>query len=47
VTTAYRWPADDLAALAGAAGFAEVGRMSREPLDGERFRRGHLLLRRR
>lgn len=44
VTPAYRWPADDLAALAAAAGLAEVGRMSREPRPGERFRRGHLLL---
>jgi hypothetical protein len=26
VTPAYRWPADDLAALAGEAGFTEVGR---------------------
>jgi ubiquinone/menaquinone biosynthesis C-methylase UbiE len=47
VTPAHRWPAGELAALAGEAGFAEVGRMSREPRDGERFRRGHLLLRRR
>lgn len=46
VTPAYRWPADDLSALASQAGFAEIGRMSREPRDGERFRRGHLLLRR-
>jgi hypothetical protein len=47
VTTAYRWPIDDLAALAREAGFAELGRMLREPLEDERFRRGHLLLRRR
>jgi ubiquinone/menaquinone biosynthesis C-methylase UbiE len=47
VTPAYRWPVDELAALAGEAGFTEVGRMSREPRDGERFRRGHLLMRRR
>ncbi|GAA3192975.1 MULTISPECIES: class I SAM-dependent methyltransferase [Streptomyces] len=46
VTTAYRWPIDNLAELAGAAGFTEVGRMLREPGEGERFRRGHLLLRR-
>ncbi|MER5887912.1 class I SAM-dependent methyltransferase [Streptomyces sp. NPDC001941] len=46
VTTAYRWPVDEVAALARAAGFAEVGRMLREPLEGERFRRGHLLMRR-
>jgi SAM-dependent methyltransferase len=45
VTTAYRWPIDDLAALAGGAGFSEVGRMLREPGEGERFRRGHLLMR--
>ncbi|RDG35905.1 class I SAM-dependent methyltransferase [Streptomyces corynorhini] len=45
VTTAYRWPIDDLAALAGESGFTEVGRMLREPLEGERFRRGHLLMR--
>ncbi|HEY3878178.1 MAG TPA: class I SAM-dependent methyltransferase [Trebonia sp.] len=47
VTPAYRWPLDALAALAGEAGLVEVGRMSREPRPGERFRRGHLLLRRR
>jgi ubiquinone/menaquinone biosynthesis C-methylase UbiE len=48
VTPAYRWPVDELAALAGEAGFTEAGRMSREPRDGERsFRRGHLLMRRR
>ncbi|HEX3715971.1 MAG TPA: class I SAM-dependent methyltransferase [Trebonia sp.] len=46
VARAYRWPLGTLAALAAAAGFAETGRMSREPRDGERFRRGHLLLRR-
>jgi ubiquinone/menaquinone biosynthesis C-methylase UbiE len=45
VTPAYRWPVDELAALAREVGFTEVGRMSREPRDGERFRRGHLLLR--
>ena len=47
VTPAYRWPLDDLAGLARDAGFAEAGRMSREPRDGERFRGGHLLMRRR
>ena len=31
--------------VAADAGFTEVGRMSREPRDGERFRRGHLLMR--
>lgn len=45
VTTAYRWPVDELADLAREAGFVEIGRMLREPLDGERFRRGHLLMR--
>lgn len=45
VTTAYRWPIDDLARLAGEAGFVEVGRMLREPCEGERYRRGHLLMR--
>ncbi|MGP3952208.1 class I SAM-dependent methyltransferase [Streptomyces sp. 7N604] len=46
VATAYRWPIDDLAGLARAAGFAEVGRMLREPREEERYRRGHLLMRR-
>lgn len=45
VTPAYRWPIDDLAGLAYEAEFVEVGRMLREPIEGERFRRGHLLLR--
>ncbi|MEU6426691.1 class I SAM-dependent methyltransferase [Microbispora sp. NPDC046973] len=47
VTTAYRWPIDDLAELAREADFVEVGRMLREPLEGERFRQGRLLMRRR
>lgn len=46
VTPAYRWPVDELAALAHDAGFVEVGRMLRAPVEGERFRRGALLLRR-
>jgi SAM-dependent methyltransferase len=48
VATAYRWPTDELAALATEAGFAEVGRMIREPHADEnrKFRRGHLLMRR-
>jgi SAM-dependent methyltransferase len=46
VAPAFLWPVDDLAALAGQAGFAEVGRMLREPREQERFRRGHLLMRR-
>ncbi|MFB9830978.1 class I SAM-dependent methyltransferase [Actinoallomurus acaciae] len=47
VTPAYRWPIDDLAALARKADFVEVGRMLREPREDERFRRGHLLMRKR
>lgn len=46
VTTAYRWPIDDLADLARGEEFVEVARMLREPLEDERFRRGHLLMRR-
>ncbi|TDD44633.1 class I SAM-dependent methyltransferase [Nonomuraea terrae] len=46
VAPAYRWPIDELAGLAYEAGFAEIGRMSREPREGERFRRGHLLMHR-
>lgn len=46
VTTAYRWPINDLAGLAEEAGFTEAGRMLREPLEGERYRRGHLIMRR-
>ncbi|GAA1464734.1 class I SAM-dependent methyltransferase [Nocardiopsis exhalans] len=45
VVTAYRWPIDHLAALAAETGFVEVGRMLREPVEGERFRRGRLLVR--
>jgi ubiquinone/menaquinone biosynthesis C-methylase UbiE len=45
VITAFRWPIDILAALAGDAGFLEVGRMLRQPHEQERHRRGHLLLR--
>ncbi|WP_344496390.1 class I SAM-dependent methyltransferase [Streptomyces enissocaesilis] len=45
VATAYRWPIDDLAGLAREAGFVEVGRMLREPHEGERYRRGRLLMR--
>jgi SAM-dependent methyltransferase len=46
VTEAFRWPTDDLAALARGAGFAEVGRIVRAPTEKDRFPRGHLLLRR-
>jgi len=46
VMQAFRWPVDDLAALARGAEFAEVGRMLRAPWEQDRFRRGYLLLRR-
>ncbi|WP_017578883.1 class I SAM-dependent DNA methyltransferase [Nocardiopsis valliformis] len=45
VAPAYRWPIDHLAGLAGEAGFAEIGRLLRSPIGGERFRRGRLLMR--
>ncbi|WP_017588158.1 class I SAM-dependent methyltransferase [Nocardiopsis ganjiahuensis] len=46
VVTAYRWPIDRLAELAGEAGFVELGRTLREPVEGERpFRHGRLLMR--
>ncbi|WP_332309189.1 class I SAM-dependent methyltransferase [Rhodococcus sp. WMMA185] len=45
VAPAYRWPIGDLATLVVETGFTEVGRMLREPREGERFRRGHLLMR--
>jgi ubiquinone/menaquinone biosynthesis C-methylase UbiE len=45
VTAAYRWPVDELAGLAGEAGFVEAGRMLRGPRDGERFHHGRLLMR--
>lgn len=47
VAPAYRWPIDTLAALAHEAGFVEVGRVLREPREGERFRQGRLLMQRR
>ncbi|WP_320774990.1 class I SAM-dependent methyltransferase [Streptomyces sp. CRN 30] len=46
VTTAYRWPIDELAGQAREAGFVEVGRMLREPGPQERFRQGRLVMRR-
>ncbi|MGW5716367.1 class I SAM-dependent methyltransferase [Amycolatopsis sp. NPDC003865] len=46
VTTAYAWPLDSLASMAAAAGLAEVGRMYREHVEGERpLRQGRLFLR--
>ncbi|GHF46897.1 methyltransferase [Streptomyces mashuensis] len=47
VTTAYRWPVDDLAAMATTVGLEEVARTLRQPAEGERFGQGRLLLRRR
>lgn len=46
VTVAYRWSPDSLAELLRRAGFTELGRLRREPLENERFRAGHLLVRR-
>jgi SAM-dependent methyltransferase len=46
VTTAYRWPLDELASMAAAAGLTEAGRMYRAHAEGERpFRQGRLFLR--
>lgn len=45
VTTAYRWPIDGLAEMAESVGFCEVARLMRKPFSGERFERGHLILR--
>lgn len=45
VTTAYRWPIDDFAGMGESAGLREVARLIRKPFGGERFERGHLILR--
>jgi SAM-dependent methyltransferase len=45
VTPAYRWPVDDLATMAKDVGLVEVGRVSRAPHEGERFRHARLLTR--
>ncbi|CAM3492334.1 class I SAM-dependent methyltransferase [Kibdelosporangium persicum] len=45
VTLAYRWSPDSLMDLLRQAGFAEIGRLRREPRDGERFHQAHLLVR--
>ncbi|MCP2166267.1 class I SAM-dependent DNA methyltransferase [Goodfellowiella coeruleoviolacea] len=46
VTLAYRWSPDSLAELLRQAGFVEVGRLRREPREGERqFHQAHLLMR--
>jgi SAM-dependent methyltransferase len=46
VAPAYEWSPDTIADLLRQNGFAEVGRLSREPHEGERFRSGLLLARR-
>ncbi|WP_073485008.1 class I SAM-dependent DNA methyltransferase [Streptoalloteichus hindustanus] len=45
VALAYRWSPDSLADLLRQAGFVEVGRLLREPREGERFQQAHLLVR--
>lgn len=45
VTTAYRWSPGGLAEVLGEAGFAEVGRVVRPPVEGERFLQAQLLVR--
>ncbi|GAA1538889.1 class I SAM-dependent methyltransferase [Actinomadura kijaniata] len=45
VSLAYRLPIDHVVDLAAEAGFTEIGRMRREPGEGERFRHGRLLAR--
>lgn len=45
VTLAYRWSPDSLMDLLRQGGFVEIGRLRREPRDGERFQQAHLLVR--
>ncbi|SFR26020.1 Methyltransferase domain-containing protein [Lentzea waywayandensis] len=45
VTLAYRWSPSGLMDLLKQAGFAEVGRLVREPVDGERFLQAQVLVR--
>ncbi|MFB4301263.1 class I SAM-dependent methyltransferase [Actinomadura sp. NTSP31] len=45
VAPAHRWPIDAAAELVEKAGFTEIGRLRREPAEGERHRQGHLLAR--
>lgn len=45
VARAHRLSLGHVADLAAAAGLAEVARMRREPMEGERFRQGRLLAR--
>ncbi|ONM49004.1 class I SAM-dependent methyltransferase [Nocardia donostiensis] len=44
VVEGYRWAPDRLSGLLGAAGFAPVARMVREPADSERFGQGSMLV---
>jgi SAM-dependent methyltransferase len=46
VIRAYRWPPDRLVDLLADAGFREVGRLVREPIETERFRQASLIARR-
>ncbi|WP_439664715.1 class I SAM-dependent methyltransferase [Lentzea sp. HUAS TT2] len=45
VTPAYRWAPSTLADLVRQNGFSEVGRLVREPIDGERFLQAQLIAR--
>ncbi|WP_189155377.1 class I SAM-dependent methyltransferase [Lentzea pudingi] len=45
VTLAYRWSPATISELLRKAGFAEVGRLVREPIDGERFLQAQLIMR--
>lgn len=45
VAPAYRWSPDSLADLLASAGLVEVGRLQREPHEGERGRQAQLLVR--
>ncbi|MET9230375.1 class I SAM-dependent methyltransferase [Lentzea sp. NPDC003310] len=45
VTAAWRWSPTSLMHLLREAGFAEIGRLVREPIEGERFLQAQLLVR--
>ncbi|MFD4676028.1 class I SAM-dependent methyltransferase [Lentzea sp. NPDC058450] len=45
VTPAYRWSPSGLMGLAQDAGFAEIGRLVRQPIESERFLQAQLLVR--
>lgn len=44
VTTAYKWPINQLVKIAKTVNFQETARLTRQPLPEERFPRGHLIL---